>query len=158
MDNKEGKREIELKLIRIQETGFYINTEELSKIGEIQEADLNIKLGFKIELQLENDLFILHLRVNYNYKKDGVNLEILELLIANSFKIKSLNKLVSISDNEFKDNAGILPTLMGIAIGTLRGILFTKTIGTVLGDYPLPIMNPTEICNKKKIENAGGVE
>lgn len=150
MDHKEEIREIELKLVKIIETGFYINTEEFNTIEYSKIADLKIEFGFKIDLQTKEDLFILDVIVKYIDPKNGANLKILELSTSNYFKIRKMTEFVSICEDKFEDKAEILPTLMGLSIGTLRGILFTKTVGTVMADNPLPIINPTELCNHLK--------
>jgi hypothetical protein len=150
MDSKNTVKQVELKLVKIKETSFYLNTEELNSIANFDINNMKIEFGFKVDLQAENNLFILHLIVKFVYPLESSTLKIVELSTANIFEIKSINEFVFVSDNQFEDKAGILPTLLGMAIGTLRGILVAKTAGTLLDDYPLPIVNPTELCNSMK--------
>ena len=71
---------------------------------------------------------------------------ILELQTSHIFEIIDLNNLVEIKDDVITDVSGITPTLVGIAIGTIRGLIISKTAGTPLADYPLPIINPQLLC------------
>jgi hypothetical protein len=148
---KTTSHQIEMKFIKIQETGFYINTEELNFIENYNPDGLNIEFGFKVDFQIEADTLVVHLMVKFQY--DAQNIKLLELTTANTFLIKNLKEYVNISDNAFQDKIGFIPTLIGLSIGTIRGILFTRTQGTKLAEHPLPIVNPTELCNQAKKAN-----
>jgi hypothetical protein len=148
---KTTSHQIEMKFSKIQETVFYINTEELNIIESFNPDILNIEFGFKVDFQIEVDTLVIHLMVKFQY--DSQNIKLLELITANTFQIKDLKEYVKVSDNAFQDNIGFMPTLIGLSIGTIRGILHTRTQGTKLAEHPLPIVNPTELCNQAKEAN-----
>jgi hypothetical protein len=54
---------------------------------------------------------------------------------------------VIFKNDTIEDKSGVIPILLGVSIGAMRGILVTKTIGSCLSNHPLPIIN-TEIFMK----------
>lgn len=63
--------------------------------------------------------------------------------------VKKMEELIDTKKSDvFKDNSGIFPTLIGISVSSLRGILVVKTAGTPLSEFPLPLVNPTDICSQ----------
>jgi hypothetical protein len=139
--------QVQLKLLKVQETHFFIDSELISSIIKIEGDSINIEFGFKLELNNEKNELIIHLNVKYLYPTDSGLSKLIEIQTSNSFEITDLNNLISINENEIEDKNGILPSILGIAIGTLRGVLVAKTSESKLSDFLLPIVNPTEICN-----------
>lgn len=143
---KDEKIQVELKLLKVQETGFYMDSVLFSGIEKVEADNLKIEYGFKLDLNTGINILIIHLIVKYLYQTETELLKIIEIQTANSFELIDLNNLMVINGSELQDKNGIMPTILGVALGTLRGILVVKTAGTVLSDYPLPIVNPTELC------------
>ena len=153
MQKKEEQIQIQLKLKKVLETGYFFDSALLSSFINLDLLKINIEFGFKIDVDISTNLFILHVLVRYQYPKENELEKILELTSSNYFEIENLDNLIEMSNDEgIKDKANILPTLLGFSISTLRGILVVKTAGTVLADYPLPIVNPTDICKKTSID------
>lgn len=146
--------EIKIKLLKVEETGFFLNSIVLKSLEENNSEDFNIEFGMQIQPQTEKNILILHLIIKYRHDKE----RFLELHTANSFEIENLEKLMIFEEKNIIDTHKVMPTLLGIAIGTLRGILVVKTSGTTLSAHPLPIINPTELCNnlfsKNKISDS----
>ena len=147
MDNNQSKTEIQLRLLKVQETGFFMDSVLLSTIEENKPDLFNIEFGLQVEPKVSQNILNLHLIVRYILTANSQSEKVVELQTSNSFEIIDLEKLMSISDSEITDNNSIIPTILGVALGTLRGILVVKTAGTILADFPLPIVNPTELCS-----------
>lgn len=147
MDKKQVKPiEVQLQLLKVQEIGCSINTNILSPENKFDPRNLKIDFGINIKLNLEEEIFILTVMVKYNYDIKGVSNNVLELTSENQFKVLDLKNLIIIKSNgDFEDKANLLPTLLGLSISTIRGMLVVKTAGTILANPPLPIVNPTEI-------------
>ncbi len=141
-DNKEIK--IEFRLDKVVETGFLMNLEALETKDVLPDA-IKVEFGFKIDIQENDDVLVLHLLAKYSYPREGIDTKILEITSANHFSVKNLADLIEVKEGSFTDKAGLLPPLLGICIGTIRGMMVVKTMGTVLADFPLPIVNPTDI-------------
>lgn len=143
----ETKNEIEIRLLKVQEIGFYMDSSLFGEIKASQLNDLHIFFGFKLKPDIKRDLLVLDVLVKYNL--GGIKgKKILEIESSNAFKIKNIKDLLKIKDDTIEDTSGITPTLVGIAIGTIRGMLVTKTAGTPLDKYPIPIINPATLCDK----------
>ena len=147
MDNKQSKVEIQLRLIKVQETGFFMDSAMLSTIQETKPDLFNIEFGLKIEPNIEHNTLNFHVIVRYLLSNNGKSDKVLELETSNIFEILDLPNLMKINGSEITDSNGIIPTLLGVALGTLRGILVVKTAGTLLAVSPLPIVNATELCS-----------
>lgn len=142
MEKKDNRTSVELRLLKIQETSFFIDSTELSSIENVIDKNFNIEFGLRVEFNIETNNFVLHFMVKYIHG----GIKILELITANHFEINNLKELIVLEDKKFKDTKGIMPMLVNIAIGTIRGILIVKTAGNILSDFPLPIVNSQEVC------------
>lgn len=158
------KRKIEIRLLRVKEVGFYMDS-SLDMVKElINPGDLNISFGLRLAPDIQHDLLELNVVVIYRFNgKEGR--KILEIESLNMFEIKNLKDLLLVNEEAIEDRSGIVPTLVGVAIGTIRGILVTRTAGTPMDKYPLPMVNPETLSenilqkqrarmkhNKKQIE------
>jgi hypothetical protein len=140
------EKNIEIKLLNIKESHVFIDSDVLTS-PDFKIEETKIEIGFKSDFKADNNIFILHLSVIYKIS----DTKIVEITTASTFNVKALKKVISIEeDNKFQDKSGLVPTLLGIAIGTMRGILFAKTVGTKLSEYPLPLINPTDLCEHFK--------
>ena len=146
MENITSNIEIQLRLIKVQETGFFMDTAKLSSITNTDPELFNIEIGLQVLPDLTKDVLDLQLIVRYLLREDSENIKVVELQTSNFFKIFNLSNVLSITDKELTDKNNVIPTLVGIALGTLRGILVVKTVGTILSEYPIPIVNPTDLC------------
>ena len=138
--------EVQFQYAKIQEVGCSFDSSVLPSLEDFDYKKLNIEFGFKLELEEKENILILGLLVKYFYDGNNEQNKVLELITENHFRIIDLPKIIEVKENnEFLDKANILPTLIGLSISTLRGMLFIKTAGTVLANPPLPVINPTEI-------------
>ena len=146
-----NKTKIELRLLKIQELAFIMDSAKIAAIPDFDFKNISIEFGIKTEIIPEKELFILDTLVKYNYLLDAQSERIVELETTNHFEIKKLKELIDTNESAvFKDNSGILPTLIGISVSSLRGMLVVKTVGTLLSDFPLPLVNPTDIYSRLK--------
>lgn len=158
------KRKIEIRLLKVQEISFYVDSSLYVRKESIKPDDLNISFGLKLTPDIQHDLLELYVVATYNAnEKEGE--KILEIESLNTFEIKDIKDLLIVNEGAIEDKSGIIPTLVGVAIGTIRGMLVAKTAGTPLDKYPLPMVNPETLCenilrkrkartehNKKQIE------
>jgi hypothetical protein len=68
------------------------------------------------------------------------------------FQVENLDDLVDYKEKEKKVNVfmGLGTTIAGIAYGTMRGIIHTRTQGTVLNGIILPIINAQNLLIPKE--------
>ena len=146
MEDIKSNMEIQLRLIKVQEIGFFMDTAKLSSITSTDPELFNIEIGLQVLPDLTKDILDLQLIVRYLLHEDSKNIKVVELQTSNLFKIFNLSNVLSITDKELADKNNVIPTLVGIALGTLRGILVVKTAGTILNEYSIPSVSPTDLC------------
>lgn len=155
MDKSQNKPiEVKLQLLKVQEIGCSINTNVLASVKNFDFNKIKMEFGFKSSYILKENFFNLSVLVKYHYNINNESTLLLELLTENHFKILNLENLIEENKNKtFKDKAKLIPILFGISVNTLRGMLVVKTAGTILGNFPLPLVNTNEILksliNKK---------
>lgn len=147
IDNKE----IKVRISKIYETSFFIDL-PLLKSDDIETSRTNfeVEVGFNLPDNVEGNTFEIKTVVRYLYlpKHDGedqainpIRKKVLELSTSNLFEFDDLKSYFSIEEGGLEDKFNLLPILLNISIGSLRGYLVAKTMGTCLSDYPLPIIN-----------------
>lgn len=57
---------------------------------------------------------------------------------------------VTKSDTGIQINNELLSTIINIAAGAIRGIMIAKTAGTLLAEYPLPLLS-TDLLMKNMV-------
>lgn len=147
METTETKK-ISIRLLKILENSFYIDLSPLRTLDEIKPDSIKFELGFKLDINEDNDYLDLFLNIQYLFQDK--NTKILEAETINSFEIEDLKNQIERKGEQFTDKSGFLPTILGVGLGTIRGVIVAKTAGTILVDYPLPIINPTDILNNLK--------
>lgn len=155
--NKNEYKEIKVKLLKIQETVFFIDSPLLKDIDNVtSHRNFDVEIGFNLPKSNEGNAFELKTIVRYFHlleqnpeDKDikPIRKKALELETSNLFEFDDLEKYLTFKDDTIDDNSGIIPILLSVSIGAMRGILVTKTAGTCLSNHPLPIIN-TEIFMK----------
>ena len=115
MAEKQSKIEIQLRLLKVQETGFFMDSVLISSITENKPDLFNIEFGLNIVPDVNKNTLNLHLIVRY-LLSDGT--KVIELTTSNNFEILHLQDLMSINDSDITDNNGIIPTILGVALGT----------------------------------------
>jgi hypothetical protein len=143
--------ELNISIKEISEVSYKQSPLPIPQDEIIYGKNLIFGLGFDFSINTEKELFDFNTLIRYLI--EGTEEPILELETLIRFHVINLQSVVSNSENgqlDIDDN--FLSTLMGVCIGTSRGILSNNTKGTVMSKYPLPLLNPSDILNdiKKK--------
>ena len=103
----------------------------------------NIKLGFfnQVQPEVESDKIALIFGVRYELEDD----KILECVYRFEFRVNGFARVITTHDKEGITVTYIMPLLINVAIGTMRGILVVKTAGTNLSKFPLPIIDSVRL-------------
>ena len=138
---KENKEEVKIGIKSIKEVCFsQTQIEDIS----IDKKYLQFSFGFSLNAQKDTQTMNVTVGVRYLYKKHIV----LECKYLISFHIIGFDQAIKVHDNnkELSANNDLIVTLLNVGFGTLRGIVVVKTAGTLLGDFPMPVVNPAEIA------------
>ena len=77
-----------------------------------------------------------------------------ELILNTVFRLNPFSEIITI-DNAKKTvsfTVEVIPTLLNIAFGTLRGVLFEKTKGTSLAAFPLPLIPMPQLVEMNRFK------
>ncbi len=138
--NTETNPKIEIHLIHIEEKSFKLDLSEDTNSACLKE-NLKINIGYSISPDITNNTIVLEVAAKYVC----INNTILDYTASLTFRLENMSSIIEISDNKIIEKATIIPTLLNVAIGTLRGMLAIKTVGTILKDYPIPLINVNSI-------------
>ena len=146
-------KEISVSLMKIQDCKFYYNLDFKCDKDELEEGKLpySIIIKHQISYDLQNDLFYINLSVGY---EDKNNL-ILEAENRFTFHVKGLKNIIKIkSGSLFSLDVDFLPTLINIAIGTMRGVIYSRTGSSPLSEIPLPMISIEELMGNTTLNSA----
>lgn len=130
---------LQMRLVSIQEVKF---TTDLRDVPEELSQDI-MQLGFLLQLHpnVEDDLFSMDFGVQYREESKVI----LQCVYRFVFEIKRLKKYIEFGENGHIAVKHIMPHLLSVAVGTLRGILVVRTAGTSLSNFPLPIIDANKL-------------
>ena len=131
-----AKEKIQIGLRAVKELSFKYTPE---KLGDDFDPNM-LRLGFDNSLETfdgSNDSITVDFGVKYFYKDQ----EVLECIYGFDFIVENLSRYVKMNPDKSVKIDVIMPRLLTIALGTLRGIIIAKTSGTPLYNCPLPVID-----------------
>ena len=144
----ETKNNIKYRIDSINQEKFSPNIEgvDLSNMN-----DLTLKFQYKMEtlLKMNEDLILIKPSVRLLYNGSPV----LTASVIVSYSVQTLDNAFSIDRDNQQINikADILPSFIGAAYSTLRGIVYARTIDTPLATYPIPMIELQTLISKNAI-------
>lgn len=88
-------------------------------------------------LEVEKNFISIVFGARFSYKNENI----LECVYGFDFNVKDLSKFVQYGEKNNVTINVIMPYLLDVAVGTLRGLILAKTYGTPLYKFPLPVIN-----------------
>ena len=144
----ETKNNIKYRIDSINQEEFSLNIEgvDLSNMNE-----LTLKFQYKMEtlLKMNDNLILVKPSVKLLYNESPV----LTASVIVSYSVQTLDNAFSIDRDNQQINikADILPSFIGAAYSTLRGIVYVRTVDTPLATYPIPMIELQTLINKNAI-------
>ena len=134
----ENNDNIQIRLTSVNEVSFMMSP---GKVGDNVKPDA-IQIGFSTQIQpdVENDIFNMIFGTRYELDGDVV----LESIYKFEFEVKDLRQFI-VNNNQNITGKHIMPHLLNVAVGTMRGILVVKTAGTNFSKYPLPMIDVNQL-------------
>lgn len=103
-------------------------------------GEVNVELSARF-VRTEPDQLTIELEARYTSVRNLLRRELLAFTSATTFAIHGLDAVSDFSDNELLIPEHLAASLMGIALGGLRGMIALRTADTFLANFPLPIVN-----------------
>lgn len=135
---------LQMRLMKIKEVSFEydVTPEQFDDFGG---DDVQVNISLNIVPDFENDFLELIMGVTYQDYPDKKPHKLLEYRISVLYKIADLERQVTVVDGLVSVKSELLSIMSGVAVGSLRGMLALRSVGTIFENYPLPIINITEL-------------
>lgn len=143
MDNLATKN-IQMRLLSVEEKKFKSDLDE-DLADVINDNNLKFNIGYSLLPYQNNNSVVVEIAVKYLFNER----ELLFLIASLTFKFPEFNEIFEIKDDQILEKVTIIPTMINVAIGTLRGMTASKTSGTFLRNFPLPLIDPNSLLKKQ---------
>ena len=140
---------LQMRLVSVDEIMFMMSSAGIG--NAFRSEDIQIGFSNKVDYAEETDEITLDFGVKYAVHSEDLDFgvkyavhseDVLECVCRFKFSVVDLKRFIQVNA---KDNSvtitHIMPHLLSVAVGTMRGILIAKTAGTPLAKYPLPMLD-----------------
>lgn len=128
---------VNIALVKIQETAFRFNT-DFDYTG-YDKANITVGYGqkFHVDMQAQN----IGVELTFIFSDKLSNTDLATLSVNSVYAISGLASILKVEDGVYKTNEDhVIPKIIKLSIGTMRGILYMKLKDTVLSDMLLPLI------------------
>lgn len=112
---------------------------------KMEEDRLDITLGHRPIPKVETDEMELIVSITYSYDAKVL----LDCEYTFHFHVENLKDYVVENTKGALTIKNLIPQVIDVAVGTMRGLIMARTAGTKLSQYPLPIVNALSIPGAK---------
>ncbi|BDX38456.1 hypothetical protein CYCD_18110 [Tenuifilaceae bacterium CYCD] len=143
------KIDLQIGIKEINEISFSNKPLPISEDEVVLGKNLVYGIGLNININLDEELITLRLLVNYTLTNNEIVTSLESEIV---FHIINLRNAVKQYEDKKRVNIvdDLMATLLGVSIGTARGILSTKTRGSQMAKFPLPIINAKDLISQMK--------
>ena len=141
---------LKINKVKIEEFNFREPNDLLIK--NFDENQLTIHINTSYSYKMEDEEVTVSLGVIYEYKNENEKKtqELLNYKGSFEFKIGNLNEIIKKNSIGIDMPDGILEIITGVAISSARGIIISKTAGSFINQFYLPLVSPQEIIAQLK--------
>lgn len=133
---------VNLVSIREVEGATAINRRALRKLGR---TPINVDMNVRVVPDLERSLISVVVSCSYITVLGLIRTRVLSCSVVSTFEIEDLMAHITLEGEEVIIGGKLMMTMLGIAVGSLRGIIAVRTSGTPLRFRPLPIIDLTAL-------------
>ena len=135
-----------LKITEIKETDFCLHEISEDEIKLFDSSKIELSFGVNLGYSNEKKIVTFGFRTIYNYPYQNRNQELLKVEFFINFSLQSsVSVIKSGKGGEVDVNDDFFIHLLSIAIGTARGIIYTKTTGHFISKFCLPLVDPKKL-------------
>ncbi len=135
---------INFRLLSVREVegATAINRRALRRLGR---TPLNVDMNVRVVPDMEHSLVSLVVTCSYVAVIGLIRTRVLACTVVSTFEIEDLAAHVTLQGEEVLVGGKLMTTMLGIAVGALRGVVAVKTADTVLRYRPLPVVDLTAL-------------
>lgn len=128
---------VNIALVKIQETAFKFNTD--FDYANFDRKNITVGYGQKFHVDMQAETVGVELTFSFSEKVS--NTDLVTLSVNSTYTISNLSEILKIEEGVYKTNEGhVIPKMIKLSIGTMRGILYMKLKDTALADMLLPLI------------------
>ncbi|MCR4847825.1 MAG: hypothetical protein K5920_03105 [Bacteroidales bacterium] len=118
-------------------------------IDGLNEETLVFQFKLDTKLKLINRMVAIRTAIKYVFEEK----DLLQVENTLAFEVDRLEEIVTKNEENgtLSFSVDILPTFISVAFGTLRGMVYKETKGTVLENYPIPLISMETLKEKNVI-------
>lgn len=144
----ENNLNIRFRLASIEQEKLTLNIQD---IDVARFDDNQLKFQYKIEtlIQMSKDTILVKPSIRYLYEEKTL----LELSVVLNFSVNNLSAVITVDkeNQTINTKADIIPTFIGSAYSTLRGIVYARSSEVFLSKYPAPMIDLDTLVQKNGI-------
>lgn len=134
---------VNIALVKIQETGFRFNTDFDYNGYDKEKITVGYGQKFHVDMQAQT----VGVELTFIFSDKSSNTDLVTLSVNSVYTISNLSGILKVEDGVYKTNEDhVIPKIIKLSIGTMRGILYMKLKDTVLSDMLLPLI-PSEFIS-----------
>lgn len=137
---------IEISLLSVNEVQFMMTLDKV--IEDLNPDEIQIGFANKVEPDIATDSISIDFGVRYVLKEKVV----LECTYRYTFSVVNLSQFVTVNEDQSMTITHIMPHLLNVAVGTMRGIIVVRTACTPFAKYPLPIIDVNILNDKLSVK------
>ncbi len=136
--------QVKITLLSVNELpdSTVINRSALRRIGN---QTVSVDMNVRVIPDLDRSLISLVVSCSYIAVIGYIRTRILVSSVVATFEIEDLQKHIVVQGGEVVVAGQVMMTMLGIAVGALRGVVAVRTQGTRLRNTPLPIIDLTAL-------------
>ena len=115
-----------------------INRSALRRLGN---QTVNVDINVRVVPNIEKSLVSIVVSCSYLAQIGFLRYRVLVSSVVANFGIENLAKVVIPKGDEYVIPSDIMLTMLGVAVGALRGVVAVRTQGTKLRNSPLPLID-----------------
>lgn len=142
---------VSLVSVREVEGATAINRWSLRKLGR---TPINVDFNVRVIPDLERSFISLVVSCSYITVLDSVRTRVLSCSVVSTFEIEDLMSHITLQGQDAVVGGKLMMTMLGIAVGSLRGIIAVRTGNTPLRFRPLPIIDLSAIMGQLRYGNS----
>ncbi len=133
----EEEKVVNIALVKIQETAFRFNTDFDYNGYDREKITVGYGQKFHVDMQAQT----VGVELTFIFSDKSSNIDLVTLSVNSVYTISNLSGILKVEDGVYKTNEGhVIPKIIKLSIGTMRGILYMKLKDTVLSDMLLPLI------------------
>lgn len=134
---------VNIALVKIQETAFRFNTDFDYNGYDREKITVGYGQKFHVDMQAQT----VGVELTFIFSDKSSNIDLVTLSVNSIYAISNLSDILMVEDGVYKTNEDhVIPKIIKLSIGTMRGILYMKLKDTILSDMLLPLI-PSEFIS-----------